>query len=449
MKFSYKQQIVITLLLSLIQFLIALSMYLLNTEDILWPLFCTTSFLTLAFNIGMANRNPISSLYSIGVLLYYFQLPFIKFFPNTPVSVYNLNYQDHITFEFYLIYSFILSIQILITLYFSQLFKDYNTFIIKIINSSNLGGFSKLNIIIACLTLTITIYQNGGIINYLVLNKFEATEASRFLGFFTWKDFAVIGITTFVLSKSKNWLFTLLIISLITVEILTAKRLLLLITAASIYLTHMKTFKFQSFLYCSIAILFLNLIKYTYYSLQNIFTNKVADTEIFWFQWSDFFRDSLLTSEFSAHLRLTYLYLSHDISLPISDFFNQFFAAIPLSGTILQIDYLTAGERLRVMLNEPWSGLASSMYTSSFLSLGILGIILMYLIFVIYITFLYTISKKFNLIGILFISLSHYLFFYLQREEFLLAAQNTYVYSAILIFMFWALKLPKIKFLKK
>ena len=52
MKFSYKQQIVITLLLSLIQFLIALSMYLLNTEDILWPLFCTTSFLTLAFNIG-------------------------------------------------------------------------------------------------------------------------------------------------------------------------------------------------------------------------------------------------------------------------------------------------------------------------------------------------------------------------------------------------------------
>lgn len=379
--------------------------------------------------VFLGNINPISSLYSISVLLYFYQVPFINQVSLKTEGTYIINIQNNILAEYLFLYSLIIFLNFVVVLYLSRRFSSWEFYFQNDKFKFILRKMVLPSFVLSIFLLYFAISKIGGFNAYLSLNKFESVEDAKFL-FFTWKEFAIIGMSTLVLSKSKNVIYYLIAIVLVFVEILTAKRLLMLCFIAFVYVSYVRKINFKILISIFLMMLLSNLVKYTYYNLKGFFSGENDASSIIWFQWSDFFRDSLLINEFNGHLKLTYLSLYYRLEHGYENLLQMLGSLLPLSS-ILDLNYMTAGEYLRIYLNEPWAGLASSMYLNPYLSTSVFGLFLIYIIYLLIVEFLYKLSKNFLVFKLIFISLIPFLFFYMQREELMIITRNIYVYFPV------------------
>ncbi|MDC4527048.1 oligosaccharide repeat unit polymerase [Acinetobacter baumannii] len=390
-------------------------------------------FFSLFIIVLLGNSNPISSAYSLGFFLYFYQVPFIEKIAERSEGVYSLTLTSSALGEYFYLYALILMFNFIVVIFFKYKFRNWNLYFE---NQNFQRWLSRLifpSLFVSYIMLIYTIHKIGGFSSFLTLNKFESVQEAKLL-FFTWKEFAVLGMAALVFSRSKNLLYYILAVFLVFIELLTAKRLLFLCLTFFGYVVYLRRMSVKIFLLLILAVIFSNLLKYTYYGLKGFFAGENDASSIIWFEWKDFFSDTLLVGEFSAHLRLSYLNIYYGISHGVGNFFEMLGSMLPLAS-YLDLDYITAGEYLKNYLNEPWSGLASSMYLNPYLSFSLFGILFVYLLYIIIVSFIYSLAKKWNLFKLIFISILPLAFFYIQREELIIVTRNIYVYtpSAILI----------------
>ncbi|WP_202743554.1 O-antigen polymerase [Acinetobacter calcoaceticus] len=383
-------------------------------------------FLSLLFITIIGNSNPIASAYSLSILLYFYQVPFINEIAKKSEGVYAFSIIPSAVSEFFFLYSFIILCNFIAVLFFKYKFYDWNNYFDEISFKKWISKIIFPSILFSYLMLLYTIYKVGGVTSFLTLNKFESVQEAKIL-FFTWKEFTVLGMAALIFSRSKNYLYYILIITLIFIELLTAKRLLFLCFLVFVYVVFLRKMSFKRFFLLIAAVIFSNFLKYTYYGLKGFFSGENDASSIIWFKWSDFFADTLLVGEFSAHLRLSYLNIYYGIKHNIGTFFEMLGSLLPLSSN-LDLDYVTAGEYLRNYLNEPWSGLASSMYLNPYLSFSIFGVFIIYAIYILMVGFIYNLAKHWNIFKLLFIVILPLAVFYIQREELMVITRNIYVY---------------------
>lgn len=420
-----KTEYFIAVLLSVISF-ISVGVIELSYSQSSIVFFGVSWFLGLFFMLYIGNRNPIASVYSISFFLYYYQVPFLEYNAAKSEGIYRFTVIESILSEYYFIYSFLLFINMFIVFYLSNRFNKAHNNVFEF--SPNIKRVILPSFFVTSGLLFYTITKLGGFSQFLALNKFESVTEGQIL-FFTWKDFSIIFMVSVFfskLSKVERVIYHSLILFFVFVEILTAKRLLMLFYFIYVYLVYFGKINLTRSLLVIIVLLFSNFIKYTYYSLKQVFQGYIELKEIFWFDWKDFFMDSILIGEFSAHLHLTYLNMFYQVPYDKSYFLQFIFSILPFSSN-LDINYLTAGEKLRLFLAEPWSGLASGIYITPYFSFFIWGLIIVYIIYISFFNILFILSNKSNLFKLLFLCLLPFLTFYIQREELIVLFKRFYV----------------------
>jgi hypothetical protein len=309
----------------------------------------------------------------------------------------------------------------------------------KIINEINKKREIYLSLyqsafLICILLIIYTIISNDGILNYISLNKFEASESQK-LVFFTFKDFGIIAITIGLILKGRYVKYStyMLILILISFEILSAKRFIILMIFTLIFIFKFKEFKKIHFAYIITSIMLMSLIKMIYYPIRLYASGDIEFLDIFWFTWFDFFNDAILIHETRAHIELLANFISLNWELDYTYIAKQLMVSVPFGHNIID-DYKSAGELMKEHLNEPWSGLSSSQYIIPYLSLGFLGILLIYAIQAYLVYFLYKLTPKSNLLKLTFLSNIPIIFFYSHREEIIVIIKNIIIlFSAVVI----------------
>ncbi|MDX8553631.1 hypothetical protein MK851_08355 [Tenacibaculum sp. 1B UA] len=389
---------------------------------------------TLCLNIKLGNKNPLASIYSVGVFLYFYQVPLINFVAEKKSPVYNIVIDKNILPEYFFTYILVLGFQVIIT-YFLSINTEWVNKVLKPIKLKK-STYHKLFMVSILITILLLLYafkNAGGVKEYFLLNKFESIEYGK-LFFFTWKDFAVISFVVYFISEKKNTLFLITLLILIFIELLTAKRFLILFFVVFMYVTRIKKVTLKIAVLILIGLVFANFTKYTYYNLKNVVVSGASIETMFWFEWSDFFRSLLFLEEFLGHIRLTYLFLYNKINIDSFLIFDQLLVSLPF-GNKLITDYSTAGEILKNYLREPWAGLASSMYIIPYLSLSFFGLLLIYSVYMGIILIIKFLTKKSVFFKVLFFMNIPIIFFYCQREEIIVVTKNLFITSVILLIM--------------
>jgi len=391
----------------------------------------------LIYFLYISMSHKLAMLLSLSTFIYFYQVPLMDFFPHEKLGVYDFKLDISMQFEAYSIYNTVLG-SIFIILYY--LIKEVN--FKDIVNSLQKEKFLTYIFysasILSIVLLLYAIFRAGGLNAYLILNKFEATAIQKFI-FFTYKDFASIAIVSGLISNNKKitYLTYFLIIIYVGFEILSAKRIMILIVAINIFLYKMKDFKGRYFFYIFSAIFIMTLVKFIYYNIRLYVLGESTFYDIFWFNWGDVFFDTIFMHEGRAHIELLLSYLYHDISFQPIYILKQLIISIPFGHNIIE-QYQTAGEYLRIYLNEPWIGLASSQYIVPYLSVGFFGIIIIYLLQLIIIaSFNFFIQKiNYQFIKLWFLINIPIILFYSHREEIILITKSVFISSSALTIVY-------------
>jgi hypothetical protein len=357
----------------------------------------------------------------------------MDFFPQSKLGVYNFVLTRDMQFEAYSIYNTVLA-SIFILLLFIKKEVDLNKVIFDLKKNNILDFIFYSSFLLTLFGLFVTINNAEGLRNYLILNKFEASQAQKMF-LFTFKDFAIIAFVTGLISSNKkiNYLTYGLMVLLGGFEILSAKRMILLLIAFSILLLKVKKIRAIYFIYIYGAVFVITLIKFIYYNIRLYVLGESTFIEIFWFDWSDIFFDSIFIHEGRAHIELLLSYLYNGFSFPPTKIIEQLMVSIPFGHQLIG-NYLSAGEFLRITLHEPWSGLASSQYIVPYLSIGLIGITLIYLVHFFILGGLNFLIKKTNFLyfKILFLINLPVMLFYSHREEIIVIIKNMIISSTVL-----------------
>lgn len=412
------------------------------TEFSVAVLFSITYIITLILLVFYCNSNPISSIYSVGLLLYFYQVPLVELFQYSKVEVYSLSINNETSAKYYNFYSIILFFNIIACSIFKKSFEKWELTIYKI-DRNKYKLVSYILILISAVSLIYTLEKVGGFRSFLALNKFESVQEAKIFMFFTWREFIILAMSSYIiLARGKNKLIYSIFIFFMIIELLTAKRLLTLIFIISIYVSFYKKMSINNLIIMFLAILIMNLLKYIYYPIKGLVLGTNSINDVFWFSPSEFLTNSLLIGEFSAHLRLSYLYFYHKINFSHIDFINFLGNLLPLSSQYIK-PHITAGEFLRIYLNEGWSGLASSLYIFPFTSAGYLGIVAIYSLYLLIIITWFKIAQKSEVLLLSFIATIPISLFYIQREELLVIPMNLYIYTTLSVILLSTLRILK------
>ena len=382
----------------------------------------------LIYFLYLSMRHKLALLLSLSTFIYFYQVPLMDFFPHEKLGVYDFKLNISMQFEAFIIYNIVLGSIFIILSYLINKF-DFKAIVNSLEKEKFLTYIFYSASTLSVILLLYAISNAGGLNSYLILNKFEASTVQKII-FFTYKDFACIGIFSGLISNNKKitTLTYLLIIFYLGFEILSAKRLMILIAVVSIFLYKMKDFKGKYFLYVFISIFIITLIKFIYYNIKLYILGESTFYDIFWFNWGDVFFDTIFMHEGRGHIELLLNYLYHDIDFKPIYFLEQLVISIPFGHQIIE-HYQSAGEYLRIYLNEPWTGLASSQYIVPYLSVGFLGIVFIYLLqLTIIISFNFFMKKTgYQFIKIWFLINIPIMLFYSQREEIMVITKNLFI----------------------
>lgn len=396
--------------------------------------------LVLGLNVKKGNKNPIASIYSIGVFLYLYQVPLIQFVAQKKTPVYSLVMNKNVLPEYFFIYTLVLGFHLIITYFLIRNTK----WIDEVLKPLKFKKKVFYMLFLTSITITFLLFlyafkKAGGVAEYFLLNKFESMEYGKLL-FFTWKDFAIISIVIYFISEKKNILFLFIILLLIFIELLTAKRFLILFFGVFVYVTRIKKVSLKIVILIVATLVFANFTKYTYYNLKNIVVSDAAIESMFWFKWSDFFVSLLFLEEFLGHIRLTYLLLYNNIVLDFSVILDQLIVSLPFGNQIIS-NYTTAGEILKNHLREPWAGLGSSIFIVPYLSMSFLGLFIIYTLYIGVLQTMKFLSEKKVFFKVLFFMNVPIMFFYCQREEIIVIIKNLFITSVSLLIVILTFKI--------
>lgn len=411
---SKKNEFITLLILLLLQFVFCF-LFILN--EFFFTLYALFFEISLIFLVYCSRRNSVFMVLSFSFFLYLYQVPFLQFFPESNISVYNFTYNDISGSEVFVLYSFILivfSSMLLLSLHFTK-FDPLIRIKSKMAVVSGSGFFISS---ILCFSLVLfNVYNAGGIQSLSVMNKFESSEAAKFI-FFTYKDFFILMCLSFFSEKKLSYLKLFLIILVILFELFLAKRYLIVVFGVLFILFNHNKLNVKYFILIILGVVSANLSKLFYYSLPYALMNDVTDFwgTVIYFDLQYFLSNIYYLGEFSGHIRLTYLSIDRGLEVSPNEFVKLLLAGIPLSNTIFDINYVSVGERLRLFLGEDWAGLASSPYIMPYLSLGHFGVIIIYSIYFAVLNFMMHLAKYSLLTMIFFIYVTPTLLFYFQRE---------------------------------
>ena len=391
----------------------------------------------LVYFIYFSLKNKLAFLLALSSFIYFYQVPLMDFFPHDKLGVYNFKLNIDIQFEAYSIYNIVLGC-IFPLIYYIKHNINFEDLVLSVKHKRLLNQLFYVSIIFSIGLLLFSILNSGGLNSYLMLNKFEASQSQKIL-FFTYKDFATITLVTGLLSNNKRIIFFtyILMVFFVGFEILSAKRIIILFVASYFFMFNVKRIKGRYFLYIYISIFLMTLIKFIYYNIRLYILAQSTFSDIFWFDWADVFYDTIFIHEGRGHIELLLSYLYNHLELSYSYFLDQLLVSLPFGHNIVS-DYKTAGEFLRLYLHEPWTGLASSQYIVPYLSIGFVGIILVYIIqFLIIFILNYFIKLKNNMYLnlLLFINVPIILF-YSHREEIIVITKNLFVSSVALFVVY-------------
>lgn len=402
-------------------------------------LYSISYILSLTTLIYISKGNKLSFLLALSCLIYFYQVPFLDLYsnelanPKYRISVSNTTYS-----ELFSIYSIV----ILIYFFICQIILKSNLKIDLIINE--MRDSKSINLLFYCalffnaLYIYLTIDGCGGIANYLLLNKFEASKAQVFF-LLDFKKFSAFTIIFGFLSRSKfiNFMAIIILLGLCGVEIVSAKRFLVLILLIIVFLIRVKKVKLSYLPIVYLGIFLMTVLKTTYYSLRLFVLGQITFSDIFYFKWSDIFFETLLIGEGQAHIVQFSHFIQYNMSFEPFYFFKLLTVSIPF-GHQLVSDYQTAGAFLQSSYNISWGGLASALYLTPYLSLGILGIVLIYFIYISLVQLsLYLLKLKSLFIRVLLFSNFPVLFFYFQREELIIIGKSFSIHGMALFLIFF------------
>lgn len=406
-----------------------------------WLLYLIGLYIVLGANLIGANGNPFASVYSLGTLLYYYQVPLIYWWKDSHIESYSVTLTGEELKIYYLLYAVVVLANVGITRLILWFDLDPDT----IRASFNKRTLEIALIFSTVMTVGMLLYafnNAGGMNEYLALDKFESITYAK-IGFFTWKDFLLITMALYFLVGKRNLIFLAIILGGMTIEVLTAKRLTLMLFAVLFYVFIMRRQSIVNFALLIVGLLGMNLLKFTYYNLKLMAIDNLPLSRLFWFDWPDFFKDSLLIGEFHGHVRLTYLFIFEELFYPASTFIDQFLVALPL-GHRLVPGFQSVGKIMQVHMGEKWAALGANMYLPGYVSVSYLGVLLTYLIFAVYLIIFVRTANHISFARFLFIVLCPFLLFYSQREQIILIFKNLYVLGAASAFV-WAVSVLAVR----
>lgn len=443
LKHSYIKTLVIFLVLQLIG--INCVLFSLYIGIVIYSIGFISTLLWYIFGI---KHNKLSLLFSGGIFLYFYQVPFILLFEND-ASLYSVSLSPNELMIFFGLYSLVALLYLPLIL------------IVRNINIRNMiipwNQFTKF-IYWICLSCSILlafygVYNAGGINSYLLLNKFEVSEIQGF-AYLSYKPFYLIMLPIGLSCKNKliNYITFFIILIAIIFDTISAKRFILLASCICIYIYRFNIHKLsiKSFFIGIFMFIFFVIVKKTYYPLAQFIIGNISANEIFWFTKEDFLNSLLINGECNGHILLTANYIFYGINFFNSNAPNilyQLLAMIPFAGEFNK--YTSAGEFMRIYVNEPWAGLASSQYIVGYLSLSYIGIIFSFLILIcLFYLYKIMISSKKIIPKIMASSYSPIFLFYLHREELMvfksMFTAHLFILIAITILFFITTNLLKI-----
>jgi len=404
-----------------------------NGSDEVIHLFYSVFYLgVLFFLIYISRKDLVNSFLAIGFFLYFYQVPFLFSLTDSRHAVYNIVYDQWAAREFYLMISIVLTCFSTMFYFFTRLVNahSYVNDMKENIRSNNNPIF-YYSFIFASSILVGGIVKSGGFYPYISLDKFEADKVASFL-FLSYKFFVLIMSVSCFSAKRLGVGKLMLILIFVIIELLTAKRFLIMAVGVLFFLLRFKKISLWFFLGLFLSVFFANFLKYIYYSLPNAILNNASDfwSSVFYFRAEDVLMSSFFIGEFSAHIRLSYLNIYHNLNYGIADFVNLMLSGFPFSNSLFGIHYESVGEMFRVHVGEPWAGLASSVYIMPYLSLSALGVLLVYAAFFVNFYCLLYLGRKNLIFSLVALSLLPLFTFYINREPFLLIGKSIFLMSS-------------------
>ena len=386
----------------------------------------------LMFLVYLSRSDLIHFFLAMSFFLYFYQVPFLFLIPDSRHAVYNIVYDQWAAYEFYLMMSFVIvSFSVIFYIFVKFVNAQSHVKIMKKHLAVNSGTTFWASFIFAFLIVISGIIKSGGFYSYIALDKFEADQAASFM-FLSYKFFVLMMSVSCFSTKRLSVGKLIIILLFIILELLNAKRFLVMGVGVLFFLLRFEKISLSYILGFFLSVFFVNFLKYIYYSLPHAIFTGTSNFwgSVFYFTVGDFLTSSLFIGEFAAHLRLSYLNIYHHISYEIMDFINLMLAGIPFSNSLLGIHYESVGEMFRIYVGEPWAGLASSVYIMPYLSLSFLGVFFIYISFFLTFYLVLNLGRKNILFSLISLSLLPLFTFYFNREPFLLIGKSIFLMSS-------------------